>query len=371
MYFMKRFRKMPTERKVTIRDVARRAGVAIGTVSRVLNGHKDVSPKLKGRVERVIAELGYHPNVRAQLLSRQTSPVLSFILSNRSFNHHMHSLVLQGVEEYCTASGYFVVFTRFDYSRDIPVHDLKLPMVLQSHGVADSVIVSGTNYDNFLEALDRLNLRYVLFANNLVSESPRAALNQVRFDDEAGSVEAVSYLIQLGHQHIWFIGDTSTPWCRTRHLGYLKTMRAAGLDARAMTAGLSTDQFTDGYRCAEFVLANDPEATAIFCGNDDIAYGAWEALSIKGKRVPTDISLIGFDDKYGSLRTPQLTSVGVPALDVGRELARLAIARLEPSHEPLPEVVLPTRLFRRGTCLPLRPITGSERQLPVSRTEAS
>src|ERR1700739_4860607 len=120
---------------VTIRDVARRAGVAVGTVSRVLNNQPDVNLELRERVHCALKELDYRPNARAQVFARNSSPVVSFILSNRDFLHPFHSHVLQGVEEYCEESGFFVIYTRFRYSPTVGPDDLQLPSVLQSHGI--------------------------------------------------------------------------------------------------------------------------------------------------------------------------------------------------------------------------------------------
>src|ERR1700739_4759437 len=101
---------------VTIRDVARRAGVAVGTVSRVVNNQPDVNLELRERVHCALKELDYRPNARAQVFARNSSPVVSFILSNRDFLHPFHSHVLQGVQEYCEDAGYFVMYTRCRYS---------------------------------------------------------------------------------------------------------------------------------------------------------------------------------------------------------------------------------------------------------------
>src|SRR5262249_46500776 len=134
----------------TIKDVAALAKVSVGTVSRVINARPDVNAELRVRVEEAIRQLNFRPNARAQSLSRKASPIISFILSNRSFVHPFHAHVLSGVEEYCSQTGYFVVFARFNYSGNTPVSQLRLPSVLRSHGIADCVIAAGTNYPNFL-----------------------------------------------------------------------------------------------------------------------------------------------------------------------------------------------------------------------------
>jgi len=342
--------------QVTIKNVAERAAVSVGTVSRVINGRKDVDPKLRARVERAIRDLGYRPNARARALSRGSSPILSFVLSNRDFVHPFHSRVLQGVEQHCSQAGYFVLFTHYEYLPSTSPDALSLPRVLQTHGVADCMIVSGTNYDIFLRALDKLEIDYVLLGNNVITETPREEFDQVRFDEIGGAREATSYLVQLGHRDVWFIGDTSLPWYANRHSGYEESMRAAGLEPRAFTARLADDPFTEGLRAVEYLLESKVPMTALFCASDDIAYGAWQALERRGLTVPSDVSLVGFDDQYGPLRSPRLTSVRVDACEVGRELAKMAIEKIRNRGTRVPQVVLPTVLQRRETCRPMLPV---------------
>jgi len=171
---------------VTIRDVARRAGVAVGTVSRVVNNHPDVNQELRERVQRALEELRSRPNARARIFARNSSPIVSFILSNRDFLHPFHSHVLQGVEEYCEEAGYFVIYTRFRYSPTTVAAELRLPGVLQSHGIADCVILAGANFDNFITSLEKGGTHYVLLVNDFVSKRRRDPYDQVRFDDYGG-----------------------------------------------------------------------------------------------------------------------------------------------------------------------------------------
>lgn len=338
---------------VTIKHVAKHAGVAVGTVSRVINGRPDVSPVLREKVERSIRELNFRPNARAQSLGRNASPIISFILSNRSILHPFHARVLQGVEEYCANAGYFVVFARFDYARDTPAQEVRLPAVLQSHGIADCVIVAGTNYMNFLKALAGLEMKHVVLGNNLIGAGERPPVDQVFFDDHGGMSEAARYLIELGHRKIYFVGDTSLPWCDHRHRAYVKAMEEAGLEPHGMTSGLADDHFMQGLNGVSYLLDHGHEVTAILAGNDDVAYGAWEALNRHDLSVPEDVSLIGFDDQYGPRRFPQLTSVRVPTDIVGWELGKMAIEKIKTGGQTLPEVIVPTKLERRGTCRPV------------------
>jgi DNA-binding LacI/PurR family transcriptional regulator len=278
---------------------------------------------------------------------------LSFILSNRDFLHPFHSRVLQGVQEYCEQAGYFVVYTRFQYSPDTSASKIRLPAVLESHGLTDCVVLAGTNYENFAQMLESRGIPYVLLANNFVGKGLRKPLNQVRFDDDAGAADATRYLIQLGHKHIWYIGDTSVPWYGARHRAYVREMEEAGLEPAAQTLALSDDRYMNGLKSVQAILDYKAPVTAIFAGTDDVAFGAWEGLRRHGCEVPRDISLVGFDDQQPSLRIPSLTSVRVDTLEVGRQLARMAIAKIGSNGRAMPEVLLPTILMKRETCRPL------------------
>jgi LacI family transcriptional regulator len=337
----------------TIKDVARRARVAVGTVSRVVNGRPDVNRELRERVLRVLDELNYRPNARAQSFARNSSPVVSFILSNRDFLHPFHSHILQGVEEYCEETGHFVMYTRFRYSADLKPAQIRLPGVLERHGIADSVILAGTNYDNFVNVLEKRTIEYVLLANNFVSSRRRDPVNQVRFDDFGGAIDATRYLVQLGHKNIWYIGDTSMPWYRRRCEAYEQVMNEAELKPRAQTLALSDDRFMSGFNSVKVILDQKTPFTAIFAGTDDVAYGAAEALRMNGYEVPRDVSIIGFDDQYGSQRVPAMTTVRVEAEEVGRELAKMAISKIKNKGYRSTEIVVPTRLVKRETCRPL------------------
>jgi len=350
---------------VTIKDVAVRAGVALGTVSRVINGFPDVNPRLRERVEKVIRELSYRPNARAQSFVRDASPIISYILSNRTFSHPIHSRILQGVEEYCEEAGFFVLYTKFQYARNTKASELRLPRVLQSHGIADCVILAGTNYDNFLAAVEELGVPYVLLANNLVTDKKREPFDQVRFEEYNSSYEVTKYLIHLGHKHIWYIGDVTLPWFRVRHAAYSKAMTEHHLEPLAQTASLSDDPFNNGHANLELLLEKKLPVTAIFAGNDDVAYGAWETLRMHGLEVPRDVSLVGFGGQYTPLKIPRLTTVQLDSDEVGWQLAKMAVQKTKFPKTKIPEIIIPTTLEKHGTCRPFH--FRNEELNPVSK----
>ena len=171
-------------------------------------------------------------------------------------------------------------------------------------------------------------------------------------------MEATRYLISLGHRDVWFIGDTNLPWYKNRYEGYSRAMREAKLEPLAQTLSLSDDSFLNGMSSVQVLLEQSRRITAVLAGNDEIAYGAWEALHKAGLDVPRDVSLVGFDDQHGMARLQSLTSVRVEATEVGRQLAKMAIAKIKSKGQRVPEVLLPTKLVKRDTCRPLLQVAG-------------
>lgn len=343
-----RIRKRPT-----IVDVAVKAGVSLGTVSRVLNNRHDVDPELQRKVNEAARQLHYVKTGRGRKVAREARPIITFVLSNREFLHPMHARMLQGAEEYCEELGYFLVFKRLEYAAETPAAALKLPQLLRAHAIADCLILAGTNYPNLLKATANAGVPYVLYRNNLVGAAPHDGFDQVRSDDREGTMQAVRYLARLGHKRICFIGDISQPWFRDRYRAYQAAVAEAGLEPMAQTVGLSADSFRSGFTSAQAVMSLGLRPTAILAASDHIALGVWNYLRQAGVRVPEHCSLVGVDDIPDSSATnPPLTTVHNPFLRLGRELARMAIEKAKSPCEPFPEVVLPTELVMRGTTWP-------------------
>jgi LacI family transcriptional regulator len=334
-------------------DVAVKAGVSLGTASRVLNNRQDVDRELRRRVMDAVRVLGYVRGEHGRRASRENHPIVTYVLGNREFLHPMHSRMLQGAEQCCEELGYYLVFKRLGYTAATPAAELRLPWLLREHGIADCLILAGTNYPNLIEATEAAGVPHVLYRNNLVGDESRGAVDQVRSDDEGGSMEAVRYLLRLGHRRICFIGDISQPWFANRYMAYSTVVSEARLEPMAQTVGLAEDGFRNGFATTEAILRQGVRPTAIFAASDHVALGVLEQLRHSGVRVPEDCSVVGFDDlPEASLTNPPLTTVHNPFSELGRELARMAIEKTKAPFHPQPEVVLPTELVLRGTTWP-------------------
>ncbi len=195
----------------------------------------------------------------------------------------------------------------------------------------------------------------MLLANHMVRpQSQHEHGNQVRYNDYGGFHEATNYLIQLGHKHIWYIGDTSRPWFLNRYEGYVTAMANHDLEPRAHTVALSDDPYENGHAAVSYILDQRWPLTAIVAGSDELAFGAREALRQNGRSIPHDVSLIGFENQLRRSHAANLTSVCVDMAEVGRQLAKMAISKVESAGKNMAEVIVPATLVKRSTCRPVR-----------------
>ncbi len=334
-----------------MKDIAKRANVSIGTVSRVLNRHADVDSGLRQRVESTARKLGYRLSQRTRATVQAKSRMVGLILCNDFGLSAAQSLLLLGVEEQCAREGYYLLFARHHFKPDSP----QLPSVIETPGLADCLILAGTLQEEFLRAFDRHGMHYVLLANHLSdAETRTAARSQVRYDDAGGCYEATRYLAQLGHADIWYVGDESKPWHCARHGGYARAMAEIDLPPRVHAIALSDDEFENGQAAVAYILDQHLPVTAILAASDELAFGVREGLRQHRREVPKDVSLVGFENQSGHARGSNLTSVCVDLVEVGRQLAKLAIARIEAEGAESREVTVPAVFVKRSTCRPLR-----------------
>lgn len=325
----------PRSSSPTMKDIATRAKVSIGTVSRVLNRHSDVDGELRERVETAVRKLGYRLNQRTRAVVHTRSRMIGLILCNDFGLSSAQSLLLLGVEEHCAKAGYYLLFARHHFPHDARVENVQLPSVIETPGLADCVILAGSLREHLLEAFDQQGLKYVLLANHIQELRPNgpgskpAKSSQVRYDDEGGCYEATRYLAQLGHTSIWYVGDESRAWHKDRYRGYAKAMAELELQSHVHTIALSDDEFENGQAAVSYILDQQWPATAILAASEDLAFGVREGLKQHRKEVPRDVSLVGFENQIGHSRGSNLTSVCVDMVEVGRQLAKLAIAQIE------------------------------------------
>ena len=336
--------------KTTIREVARAAGVGIGTISRVLNSSSQVSRKTRARVLEAIRRLGFRPNAQARRILKRRAEMVCFLLSNRDFLHPFHARILQGVESCASGLKQHVLFAALHYSPKTPPDRIDLPPVLQEHGLIDGVILAGTIYPNLLRRIESIQMPFVAFSNNVVGMDDEQQFDQVGFDDLNGTLHATRHLIGKGHRQIVFAGDISHPWLHRRFEGYRQAMRENKLKPALITARnpLSFGDF--GRSSVGQILSRRSRPTAVVAGNDEIAYGLWRSLCQRGVKVPDQISLVGFDDREEAvLMDPPLSTVRVHKEEIGKACMKMLLERLHHPQTAFSQRVLPTEFVTRGT----------------------
>ncbi len=323
--------------KVTMQEIAARANVSVSTVSRVLHGGAKVHGSKRHAVLQAAEELNYRPNVLAQSLASgktRTVGILTQFVSSPIYNAILHAIL-----DELSGSGYSPLYADGYWQSTREQKALQLFLDRQVDGL---IVLGGATPDTVLEQLAKQVPLIVV--GRMV---PTLANQSIRINNLDGGYRATQYLIELGHREIAHIaGISDREDAQLRQQGYEKALREAGLPVHEelIITGNYIEQ--SGVLAVEMLLNQRRTFTAIFAGNDQMAYGARLALSRRGVRVPDDVSLIGFDDQPQSAYTiPPLTTIRQPAAEMG-QLAAQALLHLI-RGEPCMVSVFPTELVLR------------------------
>jgi len=332
---------------MTIKDVAKRAGVGIATVSRALHGSSQVSPETAARVRKVIEELGYRPNTNAQSLASGRSHMLGLVVSD--ITNPFFPELIKGFEDMALLHGYdvFVASTNYDPARTA----LCVKRMIERK--IDGVAIMTSEVDPSLP--DTFAKRKVPLVFLDVGQVARGVSN-VKVDYANGIAQAVDHLRALGHSRIAFIsGPLRLESVRERRDAFLKRLNEPrGGPRREALVEEGNHKVDGGFNAMLRVLERAPGTTAVIASNDLTAIGALRAIRQHGLRVPDDISVVGFDDiQMAQFTEPPLTTVKL----VRTEVARLACEALLHSIKTHGTGVE----FHMGTSLVIRASTGHAR----------
>jgi LacI family transcriptional regulator len=330
----------------TIQDVAKLAGVAPITVSRVVNDSGYVSAETRGKVEAAIAELNYVPNVLARSLRLKQTRTLALVLTDIA--NPFWTTVARSVEDVSNAAGFSVFYCNTDES--VAKQDAYLRALMERR-VAGVLLVPADANAELIPWLQSQNTPVVVIDRRV----SHPAVDVVRCDAESGATRLVQHLLELGHRRIAVLsGPQTVSTAIDRVNGYQQAMASAGIDVRPEWVRYGAFTQESGYEMAQQMLALQPRPTALFGVNNFIALGALRAARDGRLRVPEDLSLVAFDDFASEFVVePFLTVVDQPAAEMGKRAAELLLARMAEKEDPCTgergykEIVLPTRVIVR------------------------
>jgi LacI family transcriptional regulator len=332
---------------VTLEEIARLADVSRSTVSRVLNNHPSVRPKVRERVLEVIRVQDYTPNAAARSLASARSRVISVVIPRSAaqiFTDSFFALALQGISEACSSSGYFLMLSMVTVEHEEGFYN----QVLRGQHFEGVLMLSSDVDDPLLPRLIRDGMPLVLIGQHPYLEG----IVSVDVENREGARMAVEHLIGLGHRRIALIsGSLMMTAGLARRDGYKQALLAAGItiSAELMVEGDFTQE--SGYTAMQRLLALPIRPRAVFVASDTMAIGALRAVAESGLRVPADVALVSFDDlPAAAYASPPLTTVHQPISELGSAAVRALIAQIEAPDTHPGLVLLPTRLVVRASC---------------------
>ncbi|MBU9788236.1 LacI family transcriptional regulator [Lentilactobacillus sp. G22-6] len=326
-------------KKVTITDLAHKAGVSVTTVSQILNGKQDrFSDKTVEKVHRLQRDMGYVPDFNAQSLIKKSGRTIGVLLPN--INNPFFSRFLRGIEATAMEHDYVPLIFGSNNSETLESHYLLESIRRTADGMIIASAVSDLNYID--KILSQNEVPYLL-----VDQAPVVEGDQINANNYQGGSLLAEYLLEKGHQNVVVVAD-SNPTLNMEHrlAGFLETFKKAGQP-------ISNDHIvkTDltkmgGYQVTQQVIKMKP--TAIFAINDEIAIGLYRGIHEAGLNVPADISVVGYDDiDLTEYISPKLTTVHQAAFEMGQHSAAMIIERIKNRDEPIQSVTLPVKLVER------------------------
>lgn len=336
---------------VTIREIAREAGVSTATVSRVFNQPEKVTRTTRDSVRVVIDRHHYVADGLAGGLASRRSRTLGLVIP--TIMNSIYAFSTQAIQNAAQAAGYTVLVGVSEFSEEqesILVHRFL------ERRVEGLVLTGAARNEKLYEKISHNGVPFVI----TWKLTGRGSLPSVSFDNQRAACAAVDHLVALGHRRIGLIcGRTDlNDRALDRRRAFEDSLRRHGLTIDPDLIFERDFEFVEGRGAMHRMLGHPRPPTAVFCANDIQAIGAMMECHEAGLRVPEDISIVGFDDlPIAQCTTPQLTTVRVPAHEMGRRAAESLIASIE-SGGPIGRIELPTDLIVRSTTAPPRKSLG-------------
>ena len=336
------------QKKITIKDIARKANVSHTTVSRALNNKSRIKNETKDKILTIARELNYRPDFIARSLVMKRTKTLGLVITTIANPFYIE--LSQGIETTAISQGYNIILcsTNYDLSAERKYIDM-----LRSKGVDGIILTSAHMGDPNIVGLAEEGFPIILINRRTYHPVVKEKVDYVGVDNILGGFLAAEHLIRLGHKRIGVIGGSSESSVGFERLeGGKKALTTYGMEVIG-------DHFLEGdflkgsgYQGGKRFLKMDEPPTAIFATNDYMALGTYQAIVEEGRRVPEDIALIGFNDiEFAAMKGIELTTVGQKKYEMGAQAVKMLVERIEGGGMGSPkEMILEPELIIRKTC---------------------
>lgn len=327
---------------MTIKDLAAQTGYSVGTISRVLNNQPHVSELAREIILKAAEESGFQLNENAKQLKQQQSNAL-LVICKGNYNELFDVLLIE-IQSRVADTHYTLIV---DYI-DERANEVRRALQLCREKKPQGILFLGGNQENFQESFHKIHVPCVLVTSS-AADLAFSNLSSVTSDDTLAASLAIAGLLELGHKNLVVVGGHRdySEIARLRHQGCVQAFREHGMVFQESQYETARFNFADGYRAARVLLERNPDVTALFAMSDVMALGAIRALADAGKRVPEDISVVGFDGlQIGEYTLPRLSTVSQSVEQLVERSMNLLLEGIETGMQAKHEVV-PVRLMLR------------------------
>ena len=331
---------------ITLKDVAKVAGVSYATVSRALSGSSEIGEDTRKRIQKICEEMGYTPNSIARSMVMKRTNIIGLIVA--SIDNPFMSELTTNIEIYARQKGYNLMVCNSSYDIGLEKEVFSLLKGRQVDGI---IILPASNesYDTLKPIMSDLP---TVFISENMQDLPE---NYVAVDNRQGTGLAVEYLHSLGHSNILYFGCRRGSITHQLRLeGYQSACKRLGITPNVLYSPYQRSSLEVGYRLGKEYFSGQHEDTALICASDTLAIGAVQAGYEAGIRFPKDLSIVGFDNiSFSSLPPINLTTIDQPKQKMAESAVNLLLSRITDPETPHSREILPASLIVRGSCRPL------------------
>ena len=329
--------------QVTMKEIAKKLGVSVSTISRALKDSPELHPETKRKIVEMAKEMNYQPNLLAQSLRISRSKTLGVIVPE--ITSHFFASCISGIQDHANSRGYNVIICQSNESLDQEKANIRTLVSSQVDGLLISLSRETNRFEHLYDLYNR-EINFVLF-DRVQEDIP---VSKVTFNDAGGAYQVVKHLLENGSRKIVYVsGPEDLYISKKRKEGYLKALKEYGLDEDSSLIKITDLTEAGNIQVAREILKMDPRPDAVFCMIDPVAVDVLTEWKAEGIRIPEDIALAGFtNNPTSAVVEPPLTTVSQPGYEMGKLAATHLLDQLDgiASEDPI-SIILETTLVPR------------------------